>query len=413
MRKLLLIVLLSWNAWAMAQVNLDQTLPHTVKSGSTAKALESLERSCQCRFSYIPDLLPDSVPADTWTQLTFRQGLDRMLGPDFAYRQRGTYVVIRHLGEAQLESGQQEYAVTGYIRDAQTGQAIPFATVYDTASLRAALSGEDGYYELSVPDTSKRSIGVQLPNQKDTFIDVSPLKRAQLFVDQTVRREWVPPVQETIDTLRSRDFWNRQLDEIKGWVPDSLPDLKPVIHRHQTDSASLAASNETPVNPSVEPEANRDSSAAISPWSLGLSLNSYQPFHAAVHVGWPQFYGQILFTPSQGGNSFWAAGLGLGAHLGAKQPIGFALEASTQYGFTGLWTKPSLLGQASTLITFRLNQHLRLMTGPEFNAYFLNTKGVSPSSYQLPTYGWRFNFTKDDPWETWLYPSWRLTLVLN
>jgi hypothetical protein len=400
-----LLMLVIGTAKGQTSWGLSQTVGHEVKAGPVSKALENLEKSCACRFSYNPDLLPDSVAADTWQNITFREGLDRMLGESFAYRERSSYIIIRHLGEAEIHQGEQIYALTGYVRDAQTGQAIPFATVYDTASLQTALSGADGYYELSVPDTANRVVRVQIPDQRDTFIDVSPLYRAQTYIDKrvlpTIQREIQaakPIVEAAVDTLVSKEFWNRQVNGLRELLPDSLVRKNTLI---TPDTQKVIQSQLLP-----------DSTKAPREWvALGLNANTYNYFQGELQLGLPQVYGRILYSPSQLGNQTWGLGLGLGAQLGYRKPIGCVMDAAAQYYFSGQFTVPAVLFSASVLPSLRLGENVRLVTGPEINVLSVFGALSNPAS-GLPTRGFQISPEPND-YLLYLFASWRVSLVIR
>jgi hypothetical protein len=386
---------------------LGQSVQYAVKAGPVSKALENLERSCACRFSYNPDLLPDSVAADSWQGITFREGLDRMLGEEFAYRERASYIIIRHLGEAEIHQGEQIYALTGYVRDAQTGQAIPFATVYDTASLQTALSGSDGYYELSVPDTANRVVRVQLPDQRDTFIDVSPLHRAQTYIDKrvipTIQREIQaakPIVEAAVDTLVSKDFWNRQVNGIRELLPDSLT--------RKTPSSPVAKDTVEPVQSHLLP----DSTKKPREWvALGLNANTYNYLQGELQLGLPQIYSRILYSPSQLGNQSWGLGLGIGAQMGYRKPMGCVLDAAAQYYFSGQFTVPAVLFSAAAMPSIRLGENVRLVTGPEINV--LSVFGtLTNKASGLPTRGIQIS-PEPNEYLLYLFASWRVSLVIR
>lgn len=400
-----LMILVIGAAKGQTSWGLGQSVQYAVKAGPVSKALDNLEKSCACRFSYNPDLLPDSVAADSWQGITFREGLDRLLGPDYAYRERASYIIIRHLGEAEIHQGEQIYALTGYVRDAQTGQAIPFATVYDTASLQTALSGADGYYELSVPDTANRVVRVQLPDQRDTFIDVSPLHRAQTYIDKrvipTIQREIQaakPIVEAAVDTLVSKDFWNRQVNGLRELMPDSLmrkntpitPDTQEIIHSQLLP----------------------DTAKKPREWvALGLNANTYNYFQGELQVGLPQVYGRIVYSPSQLGNQSWGLGLGLGAQVGYRKPMGCVLDAAAQYYFAGQFTVPAVLFSAAVLPSIRLGDNVRLVTGPEINV--LSVFGtLTNQASGLPTRGIQVS-PEPNNYLLWAFASWRVSLVIR
>ncbi len=405
MRTLFLFIIAQSQCWVLgaqsqnnrkpqAFTSLDQPFSHIVVAGPTAKALESLEMATGFYFSYNPDALPKTVESDTWDNLSFRQGLDQLLGKKYAFRLRGNHIVIRTLQEGIIINGKQEYAITGYIKDNATGNAIPFASVYDTTTLKAALSSKDGYFELTVNDTHPITIGVTIPNEKDTFLVVSPLKRIETSLNRVILphiQTLVPLANEAIDTLGSSAFWDRQVTGIHS------------------------------LNQKIEHKLSKTSAKNAKWWStnepivqLGINYGSTWPWMPEMQLGIHQIYNRFTYAPEQYGNKMWGIGYGLGTQLGTKKGRGVAIEIMGMGLYPGHVEEIPLLATLSVMPQFRLGKRVKLIVGPEANAIFTHGIRAPREGYNLPPYqGLSATFDIRNGREMTAFFSWRAKLVIE
>jgi hypothetical protein len=405
MRTLFLFIIAQSQCWVLgaqsqnnrkpqAFTSLDQPFSHIVAAGPTAKALESLEMATGFYFSYNPDALPKTVESDTWDNLSFRQGLDQLLGKKYAFRLRGNHIVIRTLQEGIIINGKQEYAITGYIKDNATGNAIPFASVYDTTTLKAALSSKDGYFELTVNDTHPITIGVTIPNEKDTFLVVSPLKRIETSLNRVILphiQTLVPLANEAIDTLGSSAFWDRQVNGIHS------------------------------LNQKIEHKLSKTSAKNAKWWStnepivqLGINYGSTWPWMPEMQLGIHQIYNRFTYAPGQYGNKMWGIGYGLGTQLGTKKGRGVAIEIMGMGLYPGHVEEIPLLATLSVMPQFRLGKRVKLIVGPEANAIFTHGIRAPREGYNLPPYqGLSATFDIRNGREMTAFFSWRAKLVIE
>jgi hypothetical protein len=405
MRTLFLFIIAQSQCWVLgaqsqnnrkpqAFTSLDQPFSHIVAAGPTAKALESLEMATGFYFSYNPDALPKTVESDTWDNLSFRQGLDQLLGKKYAFRLRGNHIVIRTLQEGIIINGKQEYAITGYIKDNATGNAIPFASVYDTTTLKAALSSKDGYFELTVNDTHPITIGVTISNEKDTFLVVSPLKRIETSLNRVILphiQTLVPLANEAIDTLGSRAFWYRQVNGIHS------------------------------LNQKIEHKLSKTSAKNEKWWNtnepivqLGINYGSTWPWMPEMQLGIHQIYNRFTYAPGQYGNKMWGIGYGLGTQLGTKKGRGVAIEIMGMGLYPGHVEEIPLLATLSVMPQFRLGKRVKLIVGPEANAIFTHGIRAPREGYNLPPYqGLSATFDIRNGREMTAFFSWRAKLVIE
>jgi hypothetical protein len=405
MRTLFLLIIAQTQCWllgAQSQNNirpqiiasLDQPFSHIVTAGPTSQALESLEMATGFYFSYNPDVLPKTVESDTWVNLSFRQGLDQMLGKNYAFRLRGNHIVIRTLQEGIINNGKQEYAITGYIKDNATGKAIPFASVYDTTTLKAALSSKDGYFELIVNDTHPITIGVTIPNEKDTFLVVSPLRRIETNLNRYILpqiQSLVPLANAAIDTLKSGTFWDRQ-----------------IVGIHSLNQKIEHKLTKTPWNSEKWWKINEPIV------QLGINYGSTWPWMPEMQLGIHQIYNRFIYAPGQYGNKMWGIGYGLGTQLGTKKGRGVAIEIMGMGLYPGHVEEIPLLATLSVMPQFRLGKRVKLSIGPEANTIFTHGIRAPREGYKLPPYqGLSATFDIQNGREMTAFFSWRVKLVIE
>ncbi len=373
--------------------SLDQPFVFVVPAGPTAQALEKLELASKLYFSYNPDILPKTVTADTWVDISFREGLDRMLGQHFAFRLRGNHIVIRTLQEGVINNGKQEYAITGYVRDKKSGKAIPFASIYDTTSLKSALSDKDGYFELVVGDTQPKTIGILIPNEKDTYLVVSPLRRIETRIARIVNphiQALVPIAQTAIDTLSSGTFWDRQVSRVHEL-------------NQQIESDLIQ-------NPPKKDDWHKGTSIV----QLAINYGSTWPLMPEMQIGVPRFYNRFTFAPAQKGNNLWGVGYGIGTQIGLKQDRGLAIEVLGMGLYPGHVAEIPLMGTVSVMPTFKLGKSVKLIVGPEANAVFTHGIQAPKDGFKLPPrQGISATFPIRNGREMTAFFSWRIKLVIE
>lgn len=96
--------------------------------------------------------------------LTIREILFQMLGDNYAYQQKGDYLIIK-------KTNKPKQYISGYISDAKTGKRVSNATVYDAKTLRTTTTDDNGFYTLKV---AKRStVVVARLDYKDTLLQIT------------------------------------------------------------------------------------------------------------------------------------------------------------------------------------------------------------------------------------------------
>lgn len=204
MRNIIWILFFGWTATVSAQNSiLEKKISLSFTQLKTDAVLRLIEQKTSARFSYNADMFDDSTVSGSFENETVQVILESLLGNRYAYRVKGNYIIIKSTREIAEKNEKFVYTISGYIRDNSTGEIIPFASIYDSATLNGTLSNEMGYYELNIERKPEEitNIGVSKADYKDTFIIVKPIENRNLTISLNKRDAESPVV--AVDTGRS------------------------------------------------------------------------------------------------------------------------------------------------------------------------------------------------------------------
>jgi hypothetical protein len=124
-----------------------------------------------------------------------------------------------------------EYTITGYIYDAQTGEIISSASIYEVEGMFVSASNSDGFYSLTVPgEREKQVLSYSKTGYTDTLIIVKPKEQASLNISLTPKPRKLSENQLT--PLPTGDLNQRKL--VTALVPEKArvaADNIPVIEQ--------------------------------------------------------------------------------------------------------------------------------------------------------------------------------------
>ncbi|HMT29188.1 MAG TPA: STN and carboxypeptidase regulatory-like domain-containing protein, partial [Bacteroidia bacterium] len=100
-------------------------------------------------FSYNPALIDVSKPVSgNFVNKPVREVLNDIFDGKIDYKEKGGYLILQKGKEKEIKTEPKEWITfSGYVRD-EKGEAIPFASVYDKASLESTVSNEYGFYRI-------------------------------------------------------------------------------------------------------------------------------------------------------------------------------------------------------------------------------------------------------------------------
>lgn len=225
----------------MAQSKLDKPISISFQQQKIENILKKIEVVADIRFTYNSDIFQqDTVISGAFSNTALHEVLDQILGKKFAYREKGNYIIIKSVQEIQQSQEKFIYTISGYVRDAETGESIPFASIYDSATLTATLSNELGFYTLNLEQKTgeNHTIGISKAAYQDTLIMVAPLDNKVLAVQLEKLKDTAPladtGVQNLDENVVVKTLTNAKLriqamnlhqDFRKGWQVSFLPYL--------------------------------------------------------------------------------------------------------------------------------------------------------------------------------------------
>jgi hypothetical protein len=225
----------------IAQSKLDKPIRISFQQQKIENILKKIEAEADIRFTYNSDIFQqDTVISGAFLNVALHEVLDQILGKKYAYREKGNYIIIKSVQEIQQSQEKFIYTISGYVRDAETGESIPFASIYDSATLTATLSNELGFYALNLEQKTgeNHTIGISKTAYQDTLIMVAPLDNKILAVQLEKLKDTSPTADTGVRNLDENvvvkslsnaklriQAMNLQQDFRKGWQVSFLPYL--------------------------------------------------------------------------------------------------------------------------------------------------------------------------------------------
>ncbi|NVK64124.1 MAG: hypothetical protein HWE22_06025 [Flavobacteriales bacterium] len=164
------IVCIGWFSlgWAQQSVPpLERKVTLDLNGTSVKETLQLMEEQGEYQFAYRTDLIDQNIQLTrTYTNKTTRAVLNDLFLGKVSYKERGNYIILREASATDEKS----VILSGYISNKETGETIPYATIYDSTSLSAASSNEYGYYNLTIKNTENPLITVKKFGYRDTSI---------------------------------------------------------------------------------------------------------------------------------------------------------------------------------------------------------------------------------------------------
>ncbi len=164
----LIVFLLCWISTAgSAQSLMQKKVSIELKNKPLSEALTAISRQGGFYFSYNSNIISkDSLVTISVKNKTVKQVLDLLLGAHCQYRETDKYIII------QPAEREKWYTISGYIKDANSGDALPDVSVFERQQLASAITGKDGYFSLQLKD-HKRYSTAEITVSKGFYIDTS------------------------------------------------------------------------------------------------------------------------------------------------------------------------------------------------------------------------------------------------
>ena len=184
----LILLFTATTSYLGAQVNhLAKNISIDITNARLREALPKIGDTGGFQFSYNADILPgDSVVSVHAANRPVKQVLGNLLGPAIRYKVIGNHVILLSDRKVRKSEGSQEvreYTITGYIYDAQTGEILSSASIYEVEGMFVAATDSKGYYRITVPgDQEKQVLSYSKAGYGDTLIVVKPKEQPELNI---------------------------------------------------------------------------------------------------------------------------------------------------------------------------------------------------------------------------------------
>lgn len=140
--------------------------------------LKTIEEKGNFTFSYNSNIVKaDSlvtINADNWT---IKEVLDHLLLNRFEYKETRSFVILRYaplqlsLTTEKAAAEGDEYHISGFVTDEQSGKKLENASVYDRVLLQSVLTDKEGHFELFLRNNGQPvTVTVSREFYKDTTI---------------------------------------------------------------------------------------------------------------------------------------------------------------------------------------------------------------------------------------------------
>lgn len=177
-------------SYAQAQNVLGRTVDLNVHNQPLSHVLEILSNKGNFYFSYNSNIIKrDSLVTLSVYNRTVQQILDVLFNEGYEYKESGNYIILRRtpvrlaLVTRQSATDDNQYIVTGYILDDQTGESVSNASIYEKNQLVSAISDAEGYFKLRLKNKYRTAaISVSKQYYEDTTVIIEPKYHQQLSI---------------------------------------------------------------------------------------------------------------------------------------------------------------------------------------------------------------------------------------
>ncbi len=130
---------------------LDQKISLTLENETLKQALHKIEAASEVQFTYNDNDLPADQLNNDFHKRSVRHILDKLLKKyALDYQLRGNYIIILP-SEEQEAAAPLRYTISGFARDAETGEALIGCTIFAQGTSYGCYANAYGFYSLNLP----------------------------------------------------------------------------------------------------------------------------------------------------------------------------------------------------------------------------------------------------------------------
>jgi hypothetical protein len=214
---------------------LDRRVTIKVLNKTVGSVLDIISETAKFTFSYSNHVVKESKLISIHAEnRTVREVLDDMFNKTLIYQQIGNHLVLqkkierRESPKAKTDQiiNKYECVVNGYIRDSYSGDGLSNVSLYSKQTLSNTLSGDFGYYKLSMLARSPEYIlSISHPDYRDTSITLNYDPSGVLDINISLVPKEIPTENEGEELELDDTINNKQIlgkDSLNAPI-DSIP----------------------------------------------------------------------------------------------------------------------------------------------------------------------------------------------
>lgn len=176
---------------------LERTMSISVANEKIPALLNRIGQAGGFSFSYNSAIVnADEEVSIEATNQTVRDLLNEIFQGVMNYKEKANYLILTKASAPVVKNNTTMVVVNGYVQDAETGEKISQASVYEKTSITSAVTDEFGYFKLRLEKgTDSIYISISKKNYQDTVVSITassnyyfvfPIQRIQRDTIQTV-----------------------------------------------------------------------------------------------------------------------------------------------------------------------------------------------------------------------------------
>lgn len=190
-KQLIFIILLFIAGTGSAQNLLQKNISLDVNRQRLGEVLEILSNKGNFYFSYNSNIIKkDSLVSFAVRNKTVKDVLDLLFNNTYEFRESGNYIIIRKaplhvtLVTSKAVVTEKYYAVSGYVFDDQSGEAIHKASIYEKRLLVSALTNNSGFFKLKLKSSKTRTATLTVSKElyEDTSVVIQTMQNQELTI---------------------------------------------------------------------------------------------------------------------------------------------------------------------------------------------------------------------------------------
>ncbi len=209
---IVVITTISTTVTCTAQTLLQKRITLNAVQKPLLTVMQSMEVQGGFTFSYNSSLIKaDSLVTIRIKDKTVSDALLSLFGGRFEFKERNNHIIILPKNEAPSAG------INGMVVDRETGESIPYATVYSREQLVAAMTDENGTFNLPLKKrTGNDSISVSRVSYADTTLLLPSSQTVNLQIKLSSKDQALDSV--FISMMKNRDWLSRTFISYKQAV---------------------------------------------------------------------------------------------------------------------------------------------------------------------------------------------------